>query len=387
MRHPPLITLPRKSSYLLPLLLGLLCLCACRLAVAVNTTALVLQGPISETRIEPHVSWLCDPQGVLTLNDIQKQPLQNLEHRAIVFGYHHGACWFHFRIENASTHNLPLILQLNYPVLDNVELFAPGAGDQAYLKLGDSLPFNARPVQTRAYTIPLQLQAGQSQDYFLRIASTSSINVPLTLSSTESFLGQHEFSEWVHGAGFGITIGLIIYHLFLWLAVREKIYRFYVLYMASALFYILCFEGLGYKLWPRAPVWNAHAQLLFVFMMLAAGALFARDYLRTAGWKKSDLLLKGMAFICLAAIALQFTLPLSIGYKMQPLLALLTELMEDAHAAGKIRAGLNPRRMAAMTMQTVMFVAQSSGGDDTTNKPISAQEVWDFVAHGFAVDD
>lgn len=70
-----------------------------------------------------------------------------------------------------------------------------------------------------------------------------------------------------------------------------------------------------------------------------------------------------------------------------PLLALLTELMEDAHAAGKIRPGLNPRRMAAMTMQTVMFVAQSSGGDDTTNKPISAQEVWDFVAHGFAVDD
>jgi AcrR family transcriptional regulator len=79
--------------------------------------------------------------------------------------------------------------------------------------------------------------------------------------------------------------------------------------------------------------------------------------------------------------------PSEVKVAHAPLLALLTELMEDAHAAGKIRAGLNPRRMAAMTMQTVMFVAQSSGGDDTTNKPISAQEVWDFVAHGFAVDD
>ncbi|NIH96808.1 AcrR family transcriptional regulator [Mycolicibacterium fluoranthenivorans] len=79
--------------------------------------------------------------------------------------------------------------------------------------------------------------------------------------------------------------------------------------------------------------------------------------------------------------------PSEVKVAHAPLLALLTELMEDAHAAGKIRPGLNPRRMAAMTMQTVMFVAQSSGGDDTTNKPISAQEVWDFVAHGFAVDD
>lgn len=41
--------------------------------------------------------------------------------------------------------------------------------------------------------------------------------------------------------------------------------------------------------------------------------------------------------------------------------------------------------MAAMTMQTVMFVAQSSGGaDDGSVHPITADEVWDFVAHGFA---
>jgi hypothetical protein len=43
--------------------------------------------------------------------------------------------------------------------------------------------------------------------------------------------------------------------------------------------------------------------------------------------------------------------------------------------------------MAAMTMQTVMFVAQSSGGpDDATIKPITSDEVWEFVAHGFTAD-
>jgi AcrR family transcriptional regulator len=67
-----------------------------------------------------------------------------------------------------------------------------------------------------------------------------------------------------------------------------------------------------------------------------------------------------------------------------PLLALFTELMEAASAAGELRPGITPRRMAAMTMQTVMFIAQSSGGtDDATAHPITAAEVWDFCSCGF----
>ncbi|QZH60174.1 TetR/AcrR family transcriptional regulator [Mycolicibacterium farcinogenes] len=77
--------------------------------------------------------------------------------------------------------------------------------------------------------------------------------------------------------------------------------------------------------------------------------------------------------------------PSEVKVAHAPLLALLTELMEEASAAGQLRTGINPRRMAAMTMQTVMFVAQSSGGaDEASVHPITADEVWDFVANGFA---
>ena len=59
--------------------------------------------------------------------------------------------------------------------------------------------------------------------------------------------------------------------------------------------------------------------------------------------------------------------------------------MEKVAAAGKLRSGLNARRVAAMTMQTVMFIAQSSGGsDDATTRPITAEETWEFCARGFA---
>jgi len=76
--------------------------------------------------------------------------------------------------------------------------------------------------------------------------------------------------------------------------------------------------------------------------------------------------------------------PSEVKVAHAPLLALLTELMEQACDAGRLRAGINPKRMAAMTMQTVMFVAQSSSSDDASVKPITSDEVWDFCAHGFA---
>lgn len=78
--------------------------------------------------------------------------------------------------------------------------------------------------------------------------------------------------------------------------------------------------------------------------------------------------------------------PSEVKIAHAPLLALLTELMEEAYAAGQLREGINPKRMAAMTMQTVMFNAAQSNGDigEPGSHPISADELWDFCSHGFA---
>jgi AcrR family transcriptional regulator len=80
--------------------------------------------------------------------------------------------------------------------------------------------------------------------------------------------------------------------------------------------------------------------------------------------------------------------PAEVKVAHTPLLALFTELLAEAEEAGQLRPGVKARRIAALTMQTVMFIAQSSGApDEETAKPITADEVWDFCANGFAGDD
>jgi AcrR family transcriptional regulator len=77
--------------------------------------------------------------------------------------------------------------------------------------------------------------------------------------------------------------------------------------------------------------------------------------------------------------------PAEVKVAHTPLLALFTTLMTDVEAAGRLRPDAGPRRLAALTMQTTMFIAQASGAvDDETAHPITADEAWDFCARGFA---
>jgi AcrR family transcriptional regulator len=71
--------------------------------------------------------------------------------------------------------------------------------------------------------------------------------------------------------------------------------------------------------------------------------------------------------------------PAEIRAAHAPLLDLLSTLTAGAEAAGQLRPGTQPRRTAGLIMETVMFTAQASGDDPD---PVSADEIWDFIAHG-----
>jgi AcrR family transcriptional regulator len=77
--------------------------------------------------------------------------------------------------------------------------------------------------------------------------------------------------------------------------------------------------------------------------------------------------------------------PAEVKAAHAPLLALLTDLMTRAGQAGQLHPGTRPPRAAALTMQTVMFIAQSSGvSDGESDDPVTADEVWEFCSSGFA---
>ena len=87
---------------------------------------------------------------------------------------------------------------------------------------------------------------------------------------------------------------------------------------------------------------------------------------------------------------LLLTHPAEVHRAHAPLLDLLTVLTARARQAGRLRSGAEPRRVAALAMATVMVTAQTNGAPDPGSpadasvsvRPVSADEIWDFVAHG-----
>ena len=82
------------------------------------------------------------------------------------------------------------------------------------------------------------------------------------------------------------------------------------------------------------------------------------------------------------ALQLMIKHPAQVATAHVPLLAVFTELVEQAAEAGAIPPG-KPRRRASLVMQTVMFTAQSPGipvGSHAT--PVTAEEIWQFCLGG-----
>jgi AcrR family transcriptional regulator len=85
------------------------------------------------------------------------------------------------------------------------------------------------------------------------------------------------------------------------------------------------------------------------------------------------------------ATQLLMSYPAEVRSAHEPMLTLFAELMGRVDETGQLRAELRPRRAAAMVMQSVMFLAQSTAvaADSEGSHPLTSDEVWNFCAGGF----
>ncbi|HET8730711.1 MAG TPA: ATP-binding protein [Moraxellaceae bacterium] len=341
---------------MLRLLLLLAAWLTCQVAHA--APPLMLDKEPSPVGLERHLSWYCDATGKDTLDNALERPFTDLDGRSVTLGFRREPCWFRFRLENHSRDTLHLNLQIPFPALDRIDLFAPGS-HMAPVHTGDNEPFSHRPLPTRFFNFPLQLDAGQGQDYYLRVETTSAMNLPLMLSDTRAFESRQELQEWFTGIGFGIVGGLLFYHLFLWLAVRENVFRFCVPYMAIAFIYLLCINGIAYRLWPDSPDWNSHAQPFFLLLMLSLASFFARDFLggRAALSRIGERTLMGVGLTLASLAALQFILPLYIVYPLQSVTVLPVVGIILVVALSQLRRRPRETRMFLASWALVMIMA------------------------------
>lgn len=297
------------------LLWGVLFLCLVLNVRAEPLTVTLGQGPAPLT---PVLRLLEDHEHSLTFDQIQEPAwqgkLQPWDGASANFGYTHSAWWVAFTLRNPTDRPLQLLVRQDYPLIDYLDFWAPdNAGGWRHIATGDRLPFNSRPLALREYVFPVTLPENSEHTYYLRFASEGSMNIGLSVSSETGLIPHLTLDQFLLGVYYGGFLVLVVYNLFLFVAVRDRVYIFYMAYALSYGLYFGALNGVWFQfVWPDSP-WLANESLVVLLgLTLIFGIQFARVV--CSGRQLAPRLDKLARLLLYAAVPLTIVAPFA-GYR------------------------------------------------------------------------
>ena len=248
--------------------------------------SLVGAEPVVLTR---HLAVLEDPTARLGFDEV-RSPSVAARFRtdapsgsALNYGLTRSAYWLRLTLANPGDRRIERMLQVDYPILSRVSLYSPTAdGGYRVVETGGALPFDTRAYPSRSFVFPLELPPRSQADYYLRIQSLPPMIIPARLWEPTAFQ-LHERNDNLAQAGyFGMAVGLILFNLLLYLALRDSIYLLYVAFASCTVLAFASEYGMAKELlWPTASGWADISSAVLLFLAVATGLLFMRRMLDT----------------------------------------------------------------------------------------------------------
>ncbi|WP_433768846.1 7TM diverse intracellular signaling domain-containing protein [Pseudomonas putida] len=306
----------------------MLLLCLPLLANAVEFDELTQSLPLGRT-----LQVFEDADGQATIDDVRNQAaagnFKQHDKATLNAGYSRSVFWLkidlHYRPANPAAQRTWL-LELAYPPLDHLDLYAPDAAGHYQLvrQTGDALPFASREIRQNNYLFNLNFVPDQAQTVYLRLQSQGSIQAPVTLWSSTAYLEDQPVRLYVLGLIYGVLLGMLVYNLFIYLSVRDTSYLYYIFYIASFGLYQLSVNGAAVQyFWPDNPWWANAATPFFIGCAGLFGSQFARSFLQTASFSRwLDRLLLALVVFSALVVGLSLMTSYALALRLATALAL-----------------------------------------------------------------
>lgn len=199
--------------------------------------------------------------------------------------------WLRFSVENRSAEAGLWYLSLQWPVLDKVRvrLFYPAENEwSAPMLAGDHVPLAEHPVADPNLVFPLQLQPGDRAMVYLHVEAHELIALPMVIFDEPGFAAAKVAEVALISIFLGGMLVILLYNSSLFLFTRDRSYLLYVVYLLSALFYVLAGTGFGQLfVWPDTPPLARRFYPLSAALCFFTPLLFATRFLdirRYGGW-------------------------------------------------------------------------------------------------------
>ncbi|PXW93676.1 diguanylate cyclase [Sphaerotilus hippei] len=267
----------------------------------------------------------------------------------ITWGYTSAAYWFLIDLPPAgpAPGAAERLLEVAYPVLDHVDMVLLDEQGRVLRRqiTGDALPFVQRAVAHRHFLLPIDQPA--ARQVLVRVQTTSSMQFPSRLWQRSEFEDHSQADLLVQGLYFGVMLGMLAYNLFLFFGLGERVYLWYVLWVACMTAFLGSLNGLSFQyLWPEAVGWNDTAIVFFLALAMAFAGRFMMVFMdlgQRRGWMLR--VMQVFQVLTFLSAALAFVLPYLQAIVLLISLAMLNIAVAMVVSTARSREGFAPARV------------------------------------------
>lgn len=265
-----------------------LCFCLLLFASAQSWASFIpLLPEIGKYPLGLHFHYLEDSTGELNIHDVSRgQARDNFTRSQSVnlsFGWSNSSYWLKFNPINTSDQAQLWLLEFDYALLDNIEVWRVNIDGAQLLETGgDHIAFNQRSLSNFKHTFKIPLSAQEKPEIYLRVTSGSLIKMGATLWSEDRF-NQHLRDELAKMALIsGLLLALAAYNFIIFLQLRDKNYALFSLMLMSIFLQNAAHSGIGAEwLWPNSTTINDYAPLLSGSLSFSTITIFFRHFLHS----------------------------------------------------------------------------------------------------------
>src|SRR5690606_1739769 len=143
-------------------------------------------------------------------------------------------------------------------------------------------PYQDRLIDNPNYVFPVSLPDHETREFYMSIELNDQMQLPLFLG-TETAISERETTRvLVSGMYIGVIMIMALYHLFIYVSIRNLSYLYYILYVVFVGLVQMNFQGYAFKfLWPNSPWVALNSTYLIPMFSGLTTALFTKKFLKT----------------------------------------------------------------------------------------------------------
>ncbi len=241
------------------------CLTASALAQAVPPTlangaqAIALTPATQHVNLTTQVARWIDPSRQAGLTEAQ-QHFRRGDFKSVPglppAGFTLAAHWLRVEVAPQASARSDWILNIGANYLNDVQVWAPGPdGQWQHHQRGDRFTQEARPFAARFNAMRLNLPPGKVSEIWVRVQSTSVMNITLDLWQAEAYAGEEARGALVYNSFVTLLVLVVLVFSLLGLGMKDRVLLSFAAYMSTLAMLHFCHSGALQLLWPVRPWW------------------------------------------------------------------------------------------------------------------------------------